>query len=183
MQFEKLLIEKCAPTLGRLKTGNLFSIKVSCQNELATHVSMWNSRLNEKGVYIAILKTHKNTALVYVYRPEKLLADLNGHEAKKVMEKYGYILGNCENILERLKNRLRTNDEFPHEIGLFLGYPVEDVLGFICHKGQNCKLCGYWKVYGDTEEAIKSFAKFDKCRNIYQKFAEKGIDILQLTVA
>ena len=28
----------------------------------------------------------------------------------------------------------RKIDEFPHDIGLFLGYPPEDVLGFITNK-------------------------------------------------
>ena len=32
---------------------------------------------------------------------------------------------------------------FPHEIGLLLGYPVEDVLGFIRYQGKNYLYTGY----------------------------------------
>ena len=42
------------------------------------------------------------------------------------------------------------NDEhkqFPHEMGLLLGYPIEDVRGFIEHNGCGCLYSGYWKVY------------------------------------
>ena len=38
-------------------------------------------------------------------------------------------------------------------MGIFLGYPVDDVAGFINHCGNNCKACGQWKVYGDVEYA------------------------------
>ena len=36
---------------------------------------------------------------------------------------------------------------FPHEMGLLLGYPVEDVTGFMVHGGKNSLYSGYWKVY------------------------------------
>ena len=32
--------------------------------------------------------------------------------------------------------------EFPHEVGLFLGYPPEDVKGFIDHRANNFKCAG-----------------------------------------
>lgn len=54
--------------------------------------------------------------------------------------------------------------EFPHEIGIFLGYPIWDVEGFIEHKGQNYKFCGYWKVYQDVEGAKLKFKEYDRIR-------------------
>ena len=56
-------------------------------------------------------------------------------------------------------------EEFPHEIGLFLGYPPEDVEGFCRYQGQNYKLCGRWKVYGDREAACRRFQRYDHCRD------------------
>jgi hypothetical protein len=66
-------------------------------------------------------------------------------------------------LLDYLSKRC-IRDDFPHEIGIFLGYPVEDVRGFVAHKGRNYKLCGYWKVYGDVEKAKKCFRRYDACR-------------------
>lgn len=43
--------------------------------------------------------------------------------------------------------------EFPHEVGLFLSYPPEDVKGFIDHRANDFKCAGLWKVYGDEEKA------------------------------
>ena len=74
-------------------------------------------------------------------------------------------------------------DEFPHEIGLFLGYPYEDVIGFIKNKGKNYTYCGYWKTYGDPEISKKKFQQFQKCVFEYKRMYEKGKVIKQLIVA
>ena len=51
--------------------------------------------------------------------------------------------------------RLRRESDFPHEVGLFLGYPPRDVEGFIREKARRAKCTGAWKVYGDEEAARK----------------------------
>ena len=57
----------------------------------------------------------------------------------------------------KLIERLRAYDEFPHEIGLFLSYPPEDVKGFIEHHAADFKYAGLWKVYGDEQRARDLF--------------------------
>ena len=42
-------------------------------------------------------------------------------------------------VLAELFHRLAANDDFPHEVGLFLGYPLEDVVGFETHGAQDFK--------------------------------------------
>ena len=83
-------------------------------------------------------------------------------------------------LLSHLKKRLSQSEGFPHEIGLFLGYPLEDVIGFCRHKGEGCKLCGYWKVYGDVESARKSFALFDRCRELLFSHLLSGAPLQEL---
>ncbi|MDR0758852.1 MAG: DUF3793 family protein [Treponema sp.] len=76
-------------------------------------------------------------------------------------------MGVCFGFLDRLKEQF-TSSQFPHEVGIFLGYPADDVLGFVEHNGQNYKLCGYWKVYGDVERAKACFRQYDECRERIQ---------------
>jgi hypothetical protein len=64
--------------------------------------------------------------------------------------------------LHRLK--LRFENICPHEIGIFLGIPVEDVYGFISHKGEGCLLCQYWKVYHNLERAQNLFDCYDRAK-------------------
>ena len=83
----------------------------------------------------------------------------------------------------RMKLRFHEDGAFPHEIGLFLGYPLGDVMGFIENAGRNSKCSGCWKVYCNECEAIKLFARFDKCREVYKRLFKQGKSLLQLTVA
>ncbi len=181
--LERYIVEHASPTLARIKTAGLFTIKYINLDDLKSRVNGYNKAFFEKSVKIKILKTKDNIALIYVYRENLLIRDLNNDLSKDILIKYGYINFEIEEILNRLKDRLSLYKDFPHEIGLFLGYPPEDVIGFICNEGKNCNLCGYWKVYGDTKSAIIKFAKYDKCRAVYKKLWQEGRDILRLTVA
>ena len=67
--------------------------------------------------------------------------------------------------------------------GIFLDYPLGDVIGFIQNGGQNYKCSGCWKVYCNECEALKMFQKYHKCREVYRNLWAKGRSVLQLTVA
>ena len=85
--------------------------------------------------------------------------------------------------MDRLKSRIGENNEFPHEIGIFLDYPLGDVIGFILNEGRNFKCVGCWKVYCDECACQKTFAKYKKCRDVYVRLWQQGRSVLQLTVA
>ena len=89
----------------------------------------------------------------------------------------------CGKCLAALTRRLRSGEGFPHEIGLFLSYPPEDVKGFIENHAANYKLSGLWKVYGDEKKAKELFAKYKKCTDIYCERYEAGCGIAELAVA
>lgn len=78
-----------------------------------------------------------------------------------------------EGKLKRLEKRFRK-DSFPHEIGLFLGYPLEDVRGFIANKGRNSKYTGEWKVYGNLNTALRLFQSYQDSRRWVMEQAQKG---------
>ena len=101
----------------------------------------------------------------------------------ELLEKYGYENSELENCLIHLKSRFREYDCFPHEIGLFLDYPLPDVVGFIEHGGKNCKCCGVWKVYSNECETKALFGRFRKCTEVYRKVFARGRTLAQLTVA
>ena len=73
--------------------------------------------------------------------------------------------------------------EFPHEVGLFLSYPPEDVKGFINHRANDFKCAGLWKVYGEEEKACSLFAKYKKCTEIYCALWQSDSKLEQLAVA
>lgn len=179
---ESLLVTHCSPTLAGMKTGNLFNCKCNSGAELAKFLAKWNRTLNPKGVYLKAMRLNNGMALIYVYRRAKLTGSLANSEIREFMQDHGYNCENLEGMLERLAGRLQEGNGFPHEIGVFLGYPFEDVKAFIKHKGKNYKHVGHWKVYTDEHTAIKTFSKYKKCTDIYCQKLEEGTNLLRLTV-
>ncbi len=68
----------------------------------------------------------------------------------------------------------KYSKECPHEIGIFLGVPLEDVESFIKHKGKNYLICGYWKVYHGLEKSIDTFEAYNQAKNKVIKLVSKG---------
>lgn len=181
--LEAGIIKHCAPTLAGIKTANLFSYRYYNIDELHQELQESNEKLNEKGVYVEILRASESRALIYAYRKKKLEADLCRDGAKKLLRECGYYSAGTRECLELLKQKLSHDENFPHEIGLFLGYPLPDVKGFMEQKGKNFKCSGIWKVYGDEVETIKLFKKLEKCSQVYARLFAGGRSITQLTVA
>ena len=183
MNIERYLIEYCSPTLASLKTASLFCFAAENEIDLQEQIQNWNHMLRRKGLLMLSLKRGTKQILIYVYRYTHLQADLAKPGVTDFLAEYGYSGTEPETVLNHLKRRLRESETFPHEIGIFLGYPLEDVEGFIRHKGQNCHCTGCWKVYGDKDEADKRFTQFRKCREIYARLWNQGRSVWQLTVA
>jgi len=181
--LEKEIIQHCSPTLAGMKTGNLFGYPYNDYNYLHNQILALNTALNPRGVFIKILNKNTNRVLIYVYRKNRLAGDLLCPMVQIFLKNIGYDTENLDYCLFYLSTRIQNSSDFPHEIGLFLSYPFEDVLGFINHKGRNCKLCGYWKVYCNENEKIKLFNKYKKCTQTYCQRSLNGSSILRLTVA
>ncbi|NLZ35862.1 MAG: DUF3793 family protein [Clostridiales bacterium] len=165
---EQLLINQCSPTLAGIKTGNLFT-SPSNGETLLRKIRYFNRKYRSKGLRLVALKLSQKRSLVYIYRPQRLKDDLSDESSQSLLEERGYPTDKPEKCLAEISKRLREGKEFPHEIGLFLGYPPEDVRGFIENRGAGAKLSGLWKVYGDPEKAGYLFALYKKCTDIYQR--------------
>lgn len=179
---EELLVRHCSPTLAGMKTGNMFVCEFFSEAEMRHTLRRFNKMLGKKGLRLVPLRFKDNRALIYVYRPTHLSRDLQHHTACRLLRERGYGMETPSRCILQLMKRLCDDEEFPHEIGLFLGYPPEDVCGFI-EKRDCCKCVGTWKVYGDEEAAKKTFAKYKKCTAVYCEQHAKGQSIERLTVA
>lgn len=121
--------------------------------------------------------------IVYVYRRAHLEQALSDNGCLQFLERVGYRQTDLDGLLAQLTHRLQTQTEFPHEIGVFLGYPLRDVIGFIENHGQNFTCCGFWKSYSDPTEMQVCFACYRRCIQTYVSLFEQGIPIEQLAVS
>ena len=197
--FENYLIDCCAPTLASLKSGSLFCCKCPSDSSVEEAVAEWNEGFSEYGLSMCMLRRTATSALIYVYRDTSLARTLTDPEVQAFLSAYGYESCsfcdecsssgcNIKNCLDHLMSRLAGDEademRFPHEIGIFLGYPLQDVKGFIDNNGKNSKYTGIWKVYGDKDASIKLFEKYRKCFSVYSNLWRSGRrSIFQLTVA
>lgn len=180
---EDMMIRNCSPTLAGLKTANLFTCPFSGTGEMIDNLRSWNHIFTNKGLRVLPLRYRNGHALIYLYRTSHLSRDLCREDARCLLRERGYTSDNAEQCIIHLKKRIRDSEEFPHEIGLFLGYPPEDVSGFIENQAGGYKVAGCWKVYGDVAAAEETFAKYKKCTEIYSKYLAVGHTVEQLTVA
>ena len=183
---EYQIIKHCAPTLAGLKTGSLIRVRLSDLEDLNASIRAISKKLNNKGIYILPLISFKSFVLLYIFRPSSLSKILSNSSALNLLEELHYDVSSIGGLLRSLKSRLESyanNDDFPHEIGFFLGYPSEDVISFFENKGKNYLLSGPWKVYHDVCSAKCLFDKHKKCTNIYCKCYNAGISLERLAVS
>ena len=181
--MDAFLVKYGAPTLAGLKTGSLFNLPCRSRRELGEAVARGNRRLNPKGLYVAVLRQDLTSALILLYRRQELETDLRQREAAALLHQLGYQEASLGAQLQELRRRLARREAFPHEIGLFLGYPPEDVRGFIENETRNYKFTGYWKVYGDEERSRALFDKFERCTRCYLASWARGTGVERLALA
>lgn len=179
---EDLMVRQCSPTLSGLKTGNLFMAPYTSRAAVQAEIRRLNLLLKAKGLRILPLQYLKQRVQIYVYRPNRLRKDLSDPKAQALLASMGYPVENPDACVTCLARKLRQGGPFPHEIGLFLSYPIEDVLGFM-DQTACCKCVGCWKVYGDAEAARKRFSQYKKCARVYYDRWKQGTPIQRLAVA
>lgn len=180
---EELIVRHCSPTLAGLKTGSLFTCPYSCKEEIVDAIRKMNQQLVAKGLRILPLRFSAQRALIYVYRPQRLKRDISCPHTQRLLQTRGYPCSHSERCVNYLIQKLRHDSKFPHEIGLFLGYPPEDVQGFIENNASSSKCVGCWKVYSNEKQAQRLFDRYKKCTHIYFKQWTKGKSIPELAVS
>ena len=155
-QFEQTLAWHCAPSMAGIKAADLVTWSPPEQGgrELLAH---YIRLLSDRGSRLWILGRYRRRVLLLVFRPRQLSRWLEHPQVSAMLARAGYPVERGTGAMLRHLRRQLQGEQFPHEIGLFLGYPPADVEGFLRDGGRNCKLCGPWKVYGDVEEAARRY--------------------------
>ncbi len=171
------LVLQCAPLIVGLKMSNLFII----QNE---HISKMYRLLKESRIsYYVFLVTEKMSTL-FLYDREKLENFLSKKQTRLFFQEEGYLDFDLQKVLFRFRCQYRLywsgKRDFPHELGLLLGYPIEDVNGFILNKGKKSLYTGYWKVYDDVQGKKELFRMYELAKETLIQLVFNGISIAEI---
>lgn len=180
--LERALIDHGSPTLANMKVGSLFTSSCADADGFRAEFRRVQAALESRGVSLTILRVQQERALVYVYRQEALAALLAQADVQAFLRAMGYGDTSPDGALAFLRQRLAESPCFPHEIGVFLGYPLSDVIAFMRDGGRGCRCSGCWKAYTDECEAMRIFQRYKACRAAYQTLFRAGWPLERLTV-
>ncbi|MCC8127246.1 MAG: DUF3793 family protein [Clostridiales bacterium] len=152
---------QCAPVLKDLKVSNLISVRPGEWRQLRQH-------LHPCRILCAPLYQGENRDVLLLYRDTRMKNLLSDPKICRFLQKYGYTSFNIAAVLRRLRHRYSQyaggNGEFPHELGVLLDYPVEDVESYILNRGENSLMTRYWKVYHNLPKAEQIFRAYDAAK-------------------
>ncbi len=157
-----------AEVLAGVKPANLVNI-TNRSNACGSNIyRLWKDFgaeiLAEADFCAEVLHDRGESLLVLIYDPMHLGELLESPRARRFLAKAGYPqYSDWKMALEELKTRVKQTG-FPHEIGLFLGYPLKDVAGFLGWSPLPFTCQGPWKIYGDPRRSLELAQRHRACR-------------------
>ncbi|WP_342759115.1 DUF3793 family protein [Kineothrix sedimenti] len=172
--IETQLALQCAPLISGLKISNLLIIR---RDKLAELMMI----LRSTSISSYVLRNSKEKIAILLFNEKKLTSYLKEERVVKLLGEMGYHGNSLYDILpvfrERYKKYMSDKIQFPHEMGVLMGYPIEDVEGFIRYNGRNSMLTGYWKVYENISAKEQLFRKFEIVKETMLQLIFFGVGI------
>ena len=160
-KFGFRVVTQCAPVLKGVKISNLITMKPGGWRKIRAY-------LKKSRIICIPLYADAEKEVLFLYRYEQLERHLKNREVREFLRGCGYESFEVASVLVHLRRRYRLyagiSKEFPHELGVLLGYPVGDVQGFIDNRGENSLTSRYWKVYQNPKEAERIFDLYDRVK-------------------
>jgi len=206
-EFDRMVARNCGPVLLAAKPANMFTLRgrfattcpadgalrlVEDERELPgeivenrayaqTLVDHVNEELAADGIVATVIAWRPFGAIVYLYRPELLGSHLADERIVAMLEEEGYdASAGLDGLIEGLGASFAAH-RMPHEVGLFLGYPYEDVVGFIENGGKNYVYAGCWKAYADARGSYERFSRYRRCERRCCDLCYAGAPLSALT--
>ena len=169
-----VILYSIAPTLAGHKPSTIITLSIDNGGLYLLWEEHKRNLFLEWDVDFYEVKKREESVTLLFYDKKRLREIIYEERNMKFLKKFGYRKEFClEENLEILK--LRFEENFPHEIGIFLGIPLEEVMCFIETPDKECLLCGYWKVYNNVEYAKESFLRYDNDKDSAVKCVLEGI--------
>ncbi len=182
--FERLMGMHGAPLLVGLRPACLLSFQRKTFADIEGLLASYQRCFQCKGISMYRLAESETCVMILFYRAAALSSMLHLPQARALLESLGYpVDGRLSDMLGELEHRVCTCTAFPHEIGLFLGYPVADVRGFMEHHGHAYRCSGCWKVYADEAKTRALFDLYASCTRTFCARLAEGTAFPELVQA
>lgn len=179
LAFSETLVRNAAAVIEGAKPAAIFSLPMRAfaggqwrqlsRSALDEALRAYARALPGYGVRLGVLWRNARRVFLLVWRPQLLMGVLASADSVDILREQGYRGSGESELVRELRQRLsehyRASESgskggFPHEIGVFLGYPACDVRGFMAGEQPVC--VGAWKAYGDERAAKRSFERLKR---------------------
>ena len=157
-----------AEVFGGIKPANLINLKNQPRRCGRNLYAIWKQEggalIARSGLETAVLADRHDSLLLLLYRPAMVASLLKQPSVRRLLARAGYQDDASMDMCVKLLSERASLGVFPHEIGIFLGYPLKDVAAFmgLCRIPFSCQ--GPWKIYGNPAVSLDLAATFKKCR-------------------
>jgi len=162
------LAYESAEILAGVKPANLINLVDRDHHCGRNFYRLWKeggrALLAQSGLVGRELIDRGDSLLLLVYAPQLLETLLLRTATRAMLQRAGYAVADSEAVLSELEERCRVGEGFPHEIGIFLGYPLKDVAAFLGWVALPFTAQGPWKIYGQPEMSLDLAATHRRCR-------------------
>lgn len=171
---------QCAPVIFNVKPSNLLILESADEKQLY-------AMMRRLGLTCQLFYQTETKSIWFVYRMEQMQDLLQNPEIIAFFKEKKYHRIQeipVEYVIDRVGKRFafhrKGKIEYPHELGVLLGYPLGDVKGFIENNGK-CYLCsGYWKVYENEQEAKRTFALYRLAKQFALEMVRARVELWEL---
>jgi hypothetical protein len=161
-EYEKWLFIQTSRTLFGGKTGELITIQEGQFGFSLNELMKYTEQLcTTWSVDFKQLQRNEFSCKFLVYREDILTRKLVQPIRWLLHERLNYKPDlNAKNFLDELSRRWQNSGTIPHEIGIALGYPLKDVMGYMGLSLHKCTgSCG-WQVFGDPKPSVKRSRRY-----------------------
>ena len=164
--FSAWLAELLAPVMLGAKPAEILSFQKKTSTYFKDIEALEMCRKNCTRLKITHIDCKNGTTKFFVYHSNELNTWLSDPRNLNFLKTQGYPeLYTLDGYLSVLYERLQASDSFPHEIGVFLGYPLKDILGFMGLAKLQLTSVSKWRIYGDPRISLEKMDQIDKARS------------------
>ncbi len=171
----RFLLLKTAAVRSGVKPGELLRVQrcYKSRNSEGFNFCLYRADILEtlKLNYLE-LRVEPESSLILFFHHETMAKTLSDTKNLSLLSTLGYPAGcDMDDLLAFLRERFAV-EKIPHEVGVFIGYPLKDVKGFMEKLPRTPVHRGDWTVFGDAAESLEKMSLYRKA----EEFAGKILD-------
>lgn len=154
--FEQWVFVQVASVLFEQKAGELLTLSAGqFQLPITRQLDCIRRLATEWCVACHVLQQSDNSSKVILYVPDMVEDRIREVPSEILYDVLMYPRTiTPDTFVAEVGRRWREQNVIPHEVGLALGYPVKDVLGYMGLQQLDCTGCCGWRVYGDPTPSL-----------------------------